>query len=99
MGFYPVTPGIPAFNIASPIFTSVSVKLRNNKTFKILSEGSDRKNKFIQSCRLNGKQWNKPWFSWDDIKDGGILILKMGSKPNYRWGSDKADVPPSKLTN
>ena len=34
MGFYPVTPGIPAFNICSPVFTEISVKLQNNKTFQ-----------------------------------------------------------------
>ena len=28
MGFYPVTPGIPVFNIGSPVFTDVTVKLQ-----------------------------------------------------------------------
>lgn len=95
MGFYPVTPGIPAFNICSPLFTTVSVKLQNNKIFKIIAEGSNRQNKFILRARLNGNEWNKPWFSWDDIKDGGELILELGSHPNYKWGVGSADVPPS----
>lgn len=46
---------------------------------------------------LNGKEWNNPWFSWDDIKEGGVLVLERGSKPNYKWGSDPADTSPSKL--
>jgi predicted alpha-1,2-mannosidase len=99
MGFYPVTPGLPVFNIGSPVFTDISVKLKNNKIFKIVAAGSDRQNKYIQSAKLNGKQWNKPWFSWDDIKDGGVLVLEMGMRPNYTWGSDPADTPPSILTN
>jgi predicted alpha-1,2-mannosidase len=97
MGFYPVTPGIPAFNICSPVFKTVSVKLLNNKTFRIIAKGSDRQNKYIQKAILNGKAWNKPWFSWDDIKEGGVLVLEMGSRPNYIWGSGSCDAPPSGL--
>jgi predicted alpha-1,2-mannosidase len=95
IGFYPVTPGTPAFNICSPVFTNVSVKLLNNKTFRIVARASNKQNKYIQRATLNGKQWNKPWFSWDDIKDGGVLVLEMGSRPDYKWGSSPSDAPPS----
>jgi predicted alpha-1,2-mannosidase len=97
IGFYPVTPGIPAFNICSPVFTDISVKLQNNKTFRIIAKKSTRQNKYIQKAMLNGKPWNKPWFRWEDIKDGGELVLEMGSRPNFLWGADPADVPPSGL--
>ena len=97
MGFYPVTPGTPAFNIGSPVFTDVSVKLQDNKTFRIIAKGSNRQNKYIQKATMNGKQWDKPWFSWNDIKNGGVLVLEMGSRPNYKWGSDIGDAPPSGL--
>lgn len=99
MGFYPVTPGIPAFNIGSPLFTDVVVKLQNGKTFRVIAKKSNRENKYIQSATLNGKEWNKPWFSWDDIKDGGVLVLDMGSKPYYQWGTDPSAAPPSGLKN
>jgi predicted alpha-1,2-mannosidase len=95
IGIYPVTPGNPSFNIGSPVFTDVSVKLQNNKTFRIVAKKSNQQNKYIQKATLNRKEWNKPWFSWDDIKDGGELVLEMGSTPNYLWGSDPADAPPS----
>jgi len=98
MGFYPVTPGIPAFNIGSPVFTNVAVKLQNGKIFRVIAKKSNRENKYIQSAKLNGNEWNKPWFSWDDIKDGGVLVLEMGSRPNYQWGSDPSATPPSGLS-
>jgi predicted alpha-1,2-mannosidase len=97
MGIYPVTPGIPVFNICSPVFKDVLIKLQNNKTFRIKAAGSDRQNKFIQSATLNGQEWKKPWFRWDDIKNGGELILEMGSRPNYKWGAGPDDAPPSGL--
>ena len=97
IGFYPVTPGIPAFNICSPVFTEVKVNLKDNKIFHIIARNSDRQNKYIQSAKLNGSEWNKPWFGWDAIKDGGELVLEMGPRPNYKWGADPDDVPPSRL--
>jgi predicted alpha-1,2-mannosidase len=97
MGFYPVTPGMPVFNITSPVFTEVTVKLGNNKFFHIKAKNSTRQNKYIRDAFLNGKKWNKPWFSWDDIKNGGELILTLGDRPDYQWGSDAADAPPSGL--
>jgi predicted alpha-1,2-mannosidase len=97
MGFYPVTPGTPAFNIGSPVFTNINIRLQNNKTFRIIAKDSNRQNKFIQKATLNGQELNKPWFSWDEIKEGGILNLTMGSRPNYKWGSEPGDAPPSDL--
>lgn len=97
IGFYPVTPGLPIFNIGSPVFTDVTVNLQNSKTFRVVARESNRKNKYIQKATLNGKQWDKPWFSWEDIENGGELVLEMGDRPNYLWGSDPADAPPSGL--
>jgi predicted alpha-1,2-mannosidase len=97
IGIYPVTPGLPVFNIGSPVFTDVTINLANGKTFRIIAKESNRQNKYIQSATLNGRDWNKPWFSWDDIRDGGELVLKMGDRPCYEWGSKPEDAPPSGL--
>ena len=95
LGFYPVTPGFPAYNIGSPLFTEAKVTLNNGKVFEIEAQNASDENKYIQSATLNGKEWNKPWFSHDDIKDGGKLILIMGNRPNKSWGSANDAVPPS----
>ena len=95
LGFYPVTPGFPAYNIGSPLFTKAKVMLSNGKVFEIEAQGASDENKYIQSATLNGKEWNKPWFSHDDIKEGGKLVLVMGSRPNKAWGSAGDAVPPS----
>ena len=62
MGFYPVTPGIPVYNIGSPLFQSIKIDLKNGKTFEIEALNNSEENKYIQSATLNGKKWNKPWF-------------------------------------
>ena len=95
LGFYPVTPGFPAYNIGSPLFSDIRVKLPGGKELHIIAKGCSRENKYIQSATLNGKVWDKPWFSHDDIKDGATLVLEMGSRPNKEWGSAESATPPS----
>lgn len=65
------------------------------KTFEIVAEDCSDENKYVQSATLNGKEWNKPWFSHSDIVGGGKLILKMGKTPNTNWGTSLKDCPPS----
>ncbi len=95
LGFYPVTPGMPMYNIGSPVFEKAIVHLENGKDFTILSENYAPENKYIQSVTLNGKVWEKPWFLHSDISNGGILELVMGNKANKAWGSGINNAPPS----
>jgi putative alpha-1,2-mannosidase len=95
MGFYPVTPGSGTYNIGSPAFENTIVHMSDDKEFRIVAVNCSQQNKYIQSAKLNGKEWNKPWFSHDDIKNGGVLELVMGDKANKSWGSSPDDAPPS----
>jgi predicted alpha-1,2-mannosidase len=95
MGFYPVTPGLPVYNIGSPLFTRTKITLGNGKIFEIEARGNSDLNKYIQSAILNGNTWNKAWLHHSDIVKGGKLILIMGEKPNPAWGSSPSDAPPS----
>ncbi|KAA6345088.1 hypothetical protein EZS27_007323 [termite gut metagenome] len=93
MGFYPVTPGSPTYNIGSPVFSYVKIDLGEGKYFEIKANGASDDNKYIQSARLNGQPLNQPWFNHSDIAEGGLLELEMGDKANKEWGS--ATPPPS----
>lgn len=93
MGFYPVTPGLPMYNIGSPMFRNMKMTMSNGKVFEVVAENYSPENKYIQSARLNGKEWNKPWFSHKDIENGAKLVLVMGDKANKNWGA--GCVPPS----
>jgi putative alpha-1,2-mannosidase len=98
LGFYPVTPGSPTYNIGSPLFDQVKIKLSNGNTFEIEAVNNSAENKYIQSAQLNGLRWDKPWFSQEDIANGGKLVLVMGHKANKKWGSAPENVPPSAET-
>ena len=93
LGFYPVTPGMPVYNIGSPFFPYAKMTLSNGKTFEVEAKNSSAENKYIQSATLNGVEWNKPWFNHSDIENGGKLVLVMGNTANKAWGAN--NVPPS----
>jgi len=95
MGFYPVCPGSPVYEIGSPIFAKTSIRMANGKEFTIVANHVSARNKYIQSAQLNGKSLDKAWFPHSAIANGGSLVLEMGDKPNKAWGSVPADAPPS----
>jgi predicted alpha-1,2-mannosidase len=97
MGFYPVTPGIPVYDIASPVFDKVTIHLRNGKDFVINAHQTSHENKYVQSIRLNGKPLNQVWFRHADIAHGGTLDLMMGNTPNTSLGSAPDGFPPASI--
>lgn len=98
MGFYPVTPGIPTYDIGSPVFEKTTIHLRNGKDFVILAHHTSQDNKYIQSILLNGEPLNQLWFRHADIANGGTLELIMGDTPNTTLGASPSTFPPASLT-
>lgn len=98
MGFYPVTPGNPTYDVGSPVFSKVTIRLKNGKKFFIVAQNASRDNKYVQSIRLNGRPLNQVWFRHADIVDGGSLELTMGDTPNRTLGADASSFPPASLS-
>jgi predicted alpha-1,2-mannosidase len=96
MGFYPVCPGRPVYDIGSPIFEKVVIDVGKNRKFIIEARDVSLKNKYIQSANLNGVPLNTPWFNHSDLSGGGTLVLQMGPRPNMEWGNT-LEVSPSEV--
>jgi predicted alpha-1,2-mannosidase len=86
MGFYPITPGKPVYTIGSPVFSKVTIDLANGKQFTMIANNCSVINKYIQSAKMNGQPLNTPWFTHEQLINGGKLELEMGPKPNKTWG-------------
>lgn len=86
LGFFPVCPGKPEYSIGSPLFEDAKIHLPDGKTFEVKANNVSADNKYIQSATLNGKPWNEPAISHEDIVAGGVLELEMGPLPNKEWG-------------
>jgi predicted alpha-1,2-mannosidase len=88
MGFFPVTVGSGEYAIGSPFFSKISIKLPNGKIFSVNAKDCSKKNKYIQSAKLNGKELKRAFISHSDIMNGGTLNLIMGERPNKEWGNN-----------
>ncbi len=95
LGFYPVTPGMPVYNVGSPVFQKASIHLGDGKTLNIVVKNYAPGNKYIQSMKLNGLEWTKPWFKHEDIANGGLLEFTLGEHANKTWGTLPENAPPS----
>jgi len=85
MGFYQVAPGLPVYSIGRPMFENLTVNLPNDKQFTVNVKNFSKKNKYIKSANINGRGLAEPFFTHDDLKEGGILQLEMTDKPTD-WG-------------
>lgn len=93
MGFFPVCPGKPVYDIGSPLFRKITIDTGNGKKFIIKAVNVSEKNKYIRSATLNGKALDIPRFFHSDLSEGGTLILKMGPVPNKDWGRENVMNP------
>lgn len=61
LGFYPVTPGIPAYEIGTPHFREATLHLAGGKQLHILANGLTANTPYIRSATLNGHPLNRFW--------------------------------------
>lgn len=92
MGLYQVEPEGGRFIFGSPIWDSAKLDLGNGKTFEIVAHDNSAANKYIQSCKLNGKKYTKSYIDYADIVKGGRLEFVMGAKPS-KFGTARKDCP------
>lgn len=80
MGFYPVNPASGIYQLGKPMVKEAEFKV-GNAPFKIKAYNLTDKNKYVQSVKLNGKEYDKNYISHQDIAAGGILEFVMGEAP------------------
>lgn len=84
MGFYPDCPGNMDYQLASPVFSKITIALDPTyypgKTFVIEAKNAGKDNCYIQSMELNGKPYKKFTLNHEDIVRGGKLSFKLSDK-------------------
>ena len=93
MGFYTVAPGRPVYDIGCPLFEKSTIDLGGGKTFTVKAPDVSAQNKYIQSATLNGRPLVRPWFTHEELQQGGTLFLQMGPRPNRNWGANPEKMP------
>lgn len=89
-GLHPACPGDPRYEIFSPLFDEIVIRLdpkyTKGGTFTITAENNSPENVYIQSAALNRKPLNRCWIDHAEIVAGGSLDLVLGPRPNLAWG-------------
>jgi predicted alpha-1,2-mannosidase len=86
MGFYPVCPASDYYVIGAPQIPQAVMHLSNGKTFTMMAENISDQNIYVQSVKVNGKDWNTPILPFKELKNGGRIEFVMGAQPNQAWG-------------
>ena len=85
MGFYPVDPISGQYEIGTPMFPRVELKLANGKTFTISAPAVSRENIYIQSVKVNGEPYKKSYLAHGLIMSGATVEFEMGAAPGPVW--------------
>jgi predicted alpha-1,2-mannosidase len=92
LGFYPVSPASLNYQLGAPYYESATLNLENGNTFKINAINISDENFYVQSVKLNGKEYDKTFINHEDIMNGGAIEFTMGSTPNKNYGSKDAST-------
>jgi predicted alpha-1,2-mannosidase len=80
LGFYPMSPGKPEYELGRPMFQAATIYLENGKTIQMKAPKNNAKNKFVKSVKWNGVALNNT-LSHLDMMKGGTLEFEMGEEP------------------
>ena len=95
MGFYPTAPSSNIYNIGSPGLAAVEMQLSNGCCVSVTTENWTPENLYVRKMYLNGKEYDKSYITYDDIKNGAEIRFVMSDKPAYNRAVKKTSVPPS----
>ncbi len=96
LGFYPVCPTCNEYVIGAPLFKKVTINLENGKQIVINAPKNSVDNKYIQKTTLNGVEYDKNFFTHQDLMNGAVIDFDMNNTENK---SKKPKTAPFSLSN
>ena len=76
----------PKFEIGSPVFDKITIKLNpkyySGKQFVIETRHNSKENKYIKAIELNKKSQKSIFLPFAEVVKGGQLVLEMDNVPN-----------------
>ena len=95
LGFYPVDPTTGIYVFGSPLFTYMHLQTTGARALVIEAPEASDTRRFIRGVSWNGQPWTKSWISHQQLANGGVLHFDMADEPNYTFGKEHKDRPPS----
>ncbi|KGN85541.1 GH92 family glycosyl hydrolase [Porphyromonas sp. COT-290 OH860] len=79
LGFYPVCPGLPEYQIGRPIVDEARIAVQGG-VFTIKVKNNSRANKYVASVKLDGKPLGGLTLQHSTLRAGGTLEIEMTDK-------------------
>jgi predicted alpha-1,2-mannosidase len=80
IGFYPVCPALPEYQICGPKFKKISINYDDGKSFIITAPNYSPENIYIHGIELNGKKYETYTLPHDLLMNGGQLNFELSDK-------------------
>jgi predicted alpha-1,2-mannosidase len=86
IGIFPKA-GTDIYYLNAPKYAKTVLTLADSKKLTILAKNTAENAVYIQSCKINGKEWKKPTFQHSDICNGGKIEMVLSELPTD-WGKE-----------
>jgi predicted alpha-1,2-mannosidase len=93
LGFYPVCPASGEYALGAPYFDNVRIHLPGGKHVNIEAKGQSGRYRYVNSTKLNGKNYDKNYIRRSDLQRGLNLRFDMSEQPNTRRGTAPKSAP------
>ena len=93
LGFYPVCPGSNQYILGAPLFKKATVQLENGKKMVIEAPQNSDKNIYIDTMKVNGREYTRNYLTHSDLMGGVNIEVKMSATPNTQRGVQEEDLP------
>ena len=81
LGFYPVCPGIPRYDLGIPLFRKLQVMGSDSVQFTVRAKGNVKKCRYVKHIRFNNKPHRELVINHDQLVRKGKLVFATGMHP------------------
>ncbi|MFL6240228.1 MAG: GH92 family glycosyl hydrolase [Actinomycetes bacterium] len=95
IGLYQVQPGFDAWELSTPLFSSVAIRAAEGRPrLRVRAPGASAGNQYAASARLSAAPLNRAWLTTAEVTTGRTLAFTLSPRATS-WASGPSAAPPS----
>jgi len=95
LGLYQAQPGVDAWELSTPMFSSVVIAGDGRRpALTISAPGAGPTGEYVATASISGKLLDRPWLTTSDVRSGQTLSFTT-SPVATAWATDPIAAPPS----
>ena len=95
LGLYQAQPGVDAWELSTPMFSSAVIQGSGRKTgLTISAPGAGPTGEYVATATIGGRTLDRAWLTTADVRSGKTLAYTTSATATT-WATDPAAAPPS----